>query len=181
MIHGRVAKSPPIRMLRPQEANQMLNSWHYLGEVRGVIVALGHSEGCCVFTNPRSRLLDSHFAASQVIELARMVGMPNHQWAMTSLMAQSLQYIKRMGYTTVITYADPWNSNTGMVYRAGNWQPDGTTQSDTVYLLDGKRISRRTFYDRHGTQSRTAMKAIYGDRLQFEVAPPKQRFVMHLK
>jgi hypothetical protein len=61
----------------------------------------------------------------------------------------------------------------GAVYLAAGWERSGTTGADTVYLLDGERVARRTFYDRHGTQSRTKMKEIYGDRIRFEVAPPK--------
>jgi len=106
-----------------------------------------------------------------------MVGMPNHAWAMSSLMAQSVRECRKRGYKEIITYADPWNGNTGKVYLAAGWLPSGTTSKDIVYMLDGERIARRTLYDRHGTQSRAKMKEMYGDRLRFEVAPPKPIFV----
>jgi len=167
------------RLLTAEESNKMLEQWHYLGSVIGIVFSIGHEEGCCVFTNCRSRNYEKKHAG--VIELARMVGMPDHKWAMSSLMAQAVRECRKRGYTEIITYADPWNKNTGKVYLAAGWEAVGKTGADTVYLLDGERISRRTFYDRHGTQSRDKMKAIYGDRLKFEVAPPKPIFRKLLK
>ena len=171
------SKTPMCRLLTAEDANKQLESWHYLGSVIGIIFAVGHDEGCCVFTNCRSREYEKKH--SGVIELARMVGMPNHTWAMTSLMAYAVRECKKRGYTEIITYADPWNhnekgvGNTGAVYLAAGWTRIGTTGQDTVYLLDGERVARRTFYDRHGTQARGKMKEIYGDRIKFEIAPPK--------
>ena len=162
------------KLLSSKESNDMLNKWHYLGEVRGIIFSVGHDEGCCVFTNCRSRIYEEKNLGT--IELARMVGMPNHKWAMSSLMAQAVRECRKRNYKQIITYADPWNNNTGAVYLAAGWEKIGTSQQDTVYLLDEKRIARRTLYDRHGTQSKSKMKEIYGDRLVFEVAPPKPIF-----
>jgi len=161
-------------LITAKDANTMLNAWHYLGEVRGILFAVGHAEGCCVFTNCRSRIYESKHPG--VVELARMVGMPNHKWAMTSLMAQGVRECRARGYSEIITYADPWNNNTGKVYLAAGWERIGETTADTVYLLDGERIARRTLYNRHGTQSKLKMKEIYGERLRFELAPPKPIF-----
>ena len=167
-------KTPFCRLLTAEESNKMLNDWHYLGEVQGILFSVGHEEGCCVFTNCRSRIYEKKHPG--VVELSRMVGAPNHKWAMSSLMAQAVRECRKRGYKEIITYADPWNNNTGKVYLAAGWKAMGVTGADTVYLLDGERIARRTLYDRHGTQSKTKMKEIYGDRLQFEVAPPKPVF-----
>jgi hypothetical protein len=167
-------KTPFCRLLIAEEANSMLEKWHYLGKVRGILFAIGHDEGCCVFTNCRSRMYEKKHQG--VVELSRMVGKPNHRWAMSSLMAQAAREAKKRHYTEIITYADPWNNNTGMVYLAAGWKSFGQTAADTVYMLDGKRVSRRTMYDRHGTQSREKMKEIYGSRLIFEIAPPKPIF-----
>jgi hypothetical protein len=171
-------KTPWCRLLTSNESNQMLEKWHYLGKVHGILFSIGHDEGCCVFTNCRSRIYEKKHPG--VIELSRMVGMPNHIWAMSSLMSQAVKECKKRGYKEIITYADPWNNNTGKVYLAAGWTPSGQTNSDTVYILDGNRISRRTLYDRHGTQSKIKMKEIYGDRLLFEIAPPKPIFTKHL-
>jgi hypothetical protein len=173
-----LSKTPFCRLLSAEESNKMLNAWHYLGEVRGILFSVGHEEGCCVFTNCRSRVYEKKHPG--VVELSRMVGMPGHKWAMSSLMAQATRECKKRGYTEIITYADPWNNNTGKVYLAAGWKAAGSTGQDMVYLLDGERIARRTLYDRHGTQSRKKMKEIYGDRLQFEIAPPKPIFIKAL-
>jgi hypothetical protein len=167
-------KTPFCRLLTAKEANIMLDQWHYLGAVTGILFSVGHDEGCCVFTNCRSRIYEKKHTG--VVELARMVGMPDHKWAMSSLMAQAARECKRRGYTEIITYADPWNHNTGKVYLSAGWTRIGETAQDMVYMLDGERISRRTMYDRHGTQSRAVVKKIYGDRLKFEIAPPKPIF-----
>lgn len=172
-----LSKTPFCRLLTAEESNAQLEQWHYLGAVIGIIFSVGHDEGCCAFTNCRSREYEKKHPG--VIELARMVGKPGHQWSMTSLMAQAVRECRRRKYSEIITYADPWNhntagdANTGAVYLAAGWQRVGTTGADTVYLLDGGRLARRTFYDRHGTQSRSKMKEIYGDRIRFEIAPPK--------
>ena len=171
-------KTPHCSIISAREANDMLDRWHYLGQVRGILFAVGHMEGCCAFTNCRSRIYEAKHPG--VVELARMVGMPNHQWAMSSLMAQATRECKRREFLEIITYADPWNGNTGKVYLAAGWSRIGTSQGDTVYMLDGKRIARRTLYDRHGTQSKSKMKEIYGERLQFEIAPPKPIFGLQL-
>jgi hypothetical protein len=173
-----LSKTPACRLLTVAETNRQLSAWHYLGPVRGVRISIGHDEGCCVFTNCRSRVLE--LKNPGIIELARMVGCPNHKWAMTSLMAQAAREVRRRGYTKIVTYADPWAGHTGAVYRAAGYQLLGMTCSDTVYILDGRRIARRTLYDRHGTQSKTEMTRIYGDRLRFEVAPPKHIFLRTL-
>lgn len=160
----------------------MLDDWHYLGATcRGVMIALGHDEGCCVFTNPRSRMIARWFPDLKMIELARMVGKPNHEWAMTSLMSLSLKEVKRQGWDVVITYADPVAGHNGAVYRAGNWTFCGmSTQGHGVWYLDGKRVSPRSFYDRHGTQARKPMLELYGDRLRIDEEKAKPRFLMGL-
>jgi hypothetical protein len=171
-------KTPRCRLLTAEESNKMLDQWHYLGNVLGIVFSVGHDEGCCVFTNCRSRNYEKKHPG--VIELSRMVGMPNHKWAMSSLMSQAVRECRQRGYKEIITYADPWNNNTGKVYLAAGWKQIGATGKDTVYMLDGERIARRTLYDRHGTQSRSKMKEIYGDRLQFQIAPPKPIFIKTL-
>ena len=107
-----------------------------------------------------------------------MVGKPLHLWSMTSLMSQAHKELKHLGWDVIITYADPIAKHNGTVYKAGNWIENGTSSTEKVWLLDDKRCSRRSFYDRHGTQSVRAMKAIYGDRLKILPGKPKQRFFL---
>jgi len=171
-------KSPPIRVMTSKQANDMLDEWHYLGRVRGVIYALGHKGGCCVFTNCRSRVYEQKH--SGVIELARMVGRPNHRWAMSSLMSKCIKWLKRnTNYKLVVTYADPFAKHDGKVYKSAGWVFDGMIGKDghPLFFIDGERISPRTLYDRHGTQAVGAMNKIYGDRLELKLKPLKKRFI----
>lgn len=170
-------KTPWVRLLTSNEANIMLKQWHYLGEVKGILFSVGHAEGCCVFTNCRSRLYEGKYPGA--IELARMVGKPGHKWAMSSLMSQALREVKIRGYKFCVTYADPFAGHNGMVYLAASWRDDGVVDKDghPLFFIDGKRISPRTLYDRHGTQGIQEMKKIYGERLVLYPKPLKRRFI----
>jgi len=90
-------KTPPVIELDKKVANTMLNNWHYLGEVKGILFAYGHDEGCLVFTNCRSRIYEENYKKKnlKVIELARMVGKDNHKWSMSSLTAEVIKEIKK--------------------------------------------------------------------------------------
>jgi len=178
-------KTLRVRKLSAREANRLLERWHYLGSVRGIVHAWGHEEGCCVFTNCRSRLLESRFKTKGIvpIELARMVGCPNHVWAMSSLMKACVAELKKLGqYDIIVTYADPFAGHSGAVYRAANWDFDGFTVKDghPLIFIDDKLVAPRTLYDCHGTQSISRLKEIYGSRLQTIAKPPKKRFVKYL-
>jgi hypothetical protein len=174
-------KTPPVIELDKKVANTMLNNWHYLGEVKGILFAYGHDEGCLVFTNCRSRIYEENYKKKnlKVIELARMVGKDNHKWSMSSLTAEVIKEIKKKyNYDLIVTYSDPFAGHDGMVYKASGWLFDGYSTKEDVYLIDGKRIARRTLYDRHGTQSVPKMKEIYGSRLEIkDVTEPKKRFI----
>lgn len=176
--HGRTLPSPPGRSLSRDEWSKQLNQWHYLGaSCKGVVLAWGHDEGCCIYGNPRSRNIEKWFPDLMVGELIRMVGAPGHLWSMTSLMAQAH---KHLNYDVLVTYADPTAGHNGAVYRAGNWISVGLSSNESVWVLDGKRISRRWVYDQHGTQSQSRAKEIYGDRLIISPGQPKPRFILGL-
>jgi len=175
-------KTPPIIKLDKKIANTMLNKWHYLGEVKGILFAYGHEEGCLVFTNCRSRIYEKKYSQKniKVIELARMVGKDNHKWSMSSLTAEVIKKIKKSyNYDLIVTYSDPFAGHNGMVYKASGWIFDGIIGKDghPLFFIDGKRISPRTLYDKHGTQAVGKMKEIYGNRLELKKKPLKKRFI----
>lgn len=178
----RLLHTPAVRTLSPAEANGMLERWHYLGAVRGQVLALGHDEGCCVFTNLRSRLLEKRLLPYRAIELARMVGMPNHRWAMTSLMAVVARIVRRRGYDIIVTYSDPMAGHTGKVYKAAGYRDDGLIEKDghPAIYIDEKLVAPRTLYDRHGTQSIPALQTIYGTRLTLAKKELKRRWILEL-
>lgn len=181
MTHGRVRKSPPVRLLSKPEWTKMLDEWHYLGsKCAGGAIAYGHDEGCCVFAYPRSNGVTKWFPGLKVTELARMVGKPNHDWAMSSLMAASLCEMRKRGYDVVITYADPLAGHDGAVYRASNWTPLGLSSTEPVWHLDGVRVSRKNMYNIHGHCKPTVFREMFGDRFQVSKGVPKPRFLMGL-
>ena len=143
-------------------------------------MAYGHNEGCLVFCNLRSRKLEERLlkAGEKPIELGRMVGKPEHIWAMSSLMAACMAEVWKLGYTYCVTYADPLAGHTGAVYKAANWKNNGQSSKDghPVILIDGKNTPPRTLYDKHGSQSIPFLKAIYGPRMETMSKLPKPRF-----
>lgn len=175
-------KSPPISRLDKEQTKELLSRWHYLGNVKGVVVAYGHDEGCLVFTNCRSRVYEQKFLEKgiRVIELARMVGVDGHKWSMSSLTSLALRQLnKDYSYDLVVTYSDPFAGHNGMTYRASGWKDDGVIMPDghPLIFIDEKQVSPRSLYDKHGTQSIPRMKEIYGDRITTKEKPLKHRFI----
>ena len=180
-----LCKSPPVSKIDGEIANNMLFCWHYLGRVRGIICAYGHEEGCLVFTNLRSRVMEGKLRSEEIIpiELARMVGKPDHLWSMSSLMSKAIGILKsRREYDVIVTYADPLAGHDGMVYRAANWTQAGWSVKDghPVFIIDGRSVSPRTLYSRIGTSSIQAVKEYYGDRVKIVKKDRKGRFVYPL-
>jgi len=135
-----------------------------------------------VFTNCRSRVYEQKFKKQgiKVIELARMVGKDKHKWSMSSLISKVIKKLKQdTNYDLIVTYSDPYAGHNGMTYKASGWKFDGIIGKDghPLFFIDGKRISPRTLYDKHGTQSKYEMKKIYGSRLELKKKPLKKRFV----
>ncbi len=177
-------KSPPVVRISSEFANDMLDRWHYLGKVPGIICAFGNPFGCCVFITCRSRMYQTNQrkAGKNVIELGRMVGEPGHSYAMSSLMSACINELKKLNeYDFVVTYSDPMAGHDGHTYLAAGWVFDGYSSKEDVYKIDGKRISRRALYSRHGTQSVPVMKEIYGNRLVILEGMEKKRFIKILR
>ena len=173
-------KSPRVKIISLKKANELLKH-HYLGAVRTAQLCFGHEEGCTVWGVPRSisvqkRMRDAGF---EPIELVRMVGIPGHLWATSSLLAHSMRLLfKTSNFDSAITYADREVGHTGNTYLAANWlqvedaQPDGST-----WWLDGKRVSRKRFFNEFGTTKYEIVKTKYGKRLVVTPDIPKKRFI----
>lgn len=173
-------KTPWVVPITLQEANDLLKH-HYLGPVRSASACFGHGEGCTVWGVPRSRAVHDNMRACgfDLTELVRMVGVPGHKWATSSLLSHSIRCLFQSGvFNSAITYADREVFHTGATYLAANWlqienaQPDGFT-----WWLDGLRVSRKRFYKEFGSSAVDLVKATYGDRLQLVPDIPKKRFI----
>jgi hypothetical protein len=160
-------------------ANRLLSKYHYLGPVRSATAIFGHAEGVTVWGVLRSRALHSslRLADFSPVELIRMVGVPGHRWAMSSLMAVSLRFL-RSRFDCFITYADRQAGHTGKVYLAANWKafPEDAQPDGYVWRLDGAIVSRKRFFSELGTSQISQVKKKYGYRLSLEPDVPKRRF-----
>lgn len=174
-----LTKGPAVERISVSQANALLADYHYLGPVRSAIAAFGHTEGATVWGVPRSRIWHARLYAAgfKAIELIRMVGTPQHQWATSALLSSSAKLL-RSEYDVLITYADPMQGHSGAVYRAANWkefpqraQPDGWE-----WRLDGRIVSRKRFYSEFGTSAWSVVSAAYGTRLTRTHDIPKRRF-----
>ena len=175
-------KTPTVRILGLKEANVLLAKHHYLGPVRTATLCFGHDEGCTVWGTLRSRGLDSalRIFGFRSLELIRMVGVPSHLWATSSLLSVSSKLVfKQTEFDVLVTYADKEQGHDGATYLASNWiriqdaQPDGFT-----WYLDGKRVSRKKFFNEFGSSSWEIVQAAYGDRVKRELDIPKSRFIL---
>lgn len=173
-------KSPHVCRIPLAQANELLR-FHYLGPVRTATVCFGHAEGATVWGVLRSRLWDIRLreAGFKTLELIRMVGMPKHGWATSSLLSYSVREIFKLGISDcLVTYADRMQGHSGKVYLAANWKPceeDGQPDG-YVWRLDGEIVSRKRFFGEFGTQKISVVRAHYGDRLTLERDVPKLRF-----
>ena len=174
-------KSPRVERISLAAANTLLRH-HYLGPVKSATVCFGHSEGCTVWGVPRSRAVHAKMrnAAFTLIELIRMVGVPGHKWATSSLLSHSIRCLfSSTTFDSAITYADREVFHTGAVYLAANWLPLEDAQPDGfLWRLDGLRVSRQRFYKSLGSSSLALVKERYGSRLVVIPDVPKKRFLL---
>lgn len=79
-----------------------------------------------------------------VLCLSRMAiapGVPAN--ACSFLLARSRRGIDRNAWPCLVTYADEWRGHTGVIYRADNWQYEGLTKPELIYLINGRLVSRK--------------------------------------
>lgn len=176
-----LTKAMNVSKISLNEANILLDEYHYLGGVRTATLAIGNWEGCTVWGVMRSRAWHKKLkdAGFNPLELVRMVGAEGHKWGMSSMLAQSIDFIrKNTEYDSVVTYADPMQQHDGMVYKASNWRrlPQDSQPDGYLWKLDGKIVSRKRFYAELGTSAIDVVREKYGDRLVLELDAPKPRF-----
>lgn len=131
---------------------------HYLGRWPGVVVCImGLLQedkrayiGVIVFALP-PRETAKRYTVAVAWELARLFiedGTPKN--TETWFMARAIAYVKRAHpeVELLVSYADPSVGHTGLIYRAGNWIPDGRTDQERNtprfdYAVGDKVYSRR--------------------------------------
>jgi len=172
-------KSPEVKVVSKNDANYLLDKYHYLGGIRTCSECLGHEEGCTVWGVLRSRAWDKRLKEKgfNPIELIRMVGVEGKHWATSSLLAKSVKLLKEK-YDIFVTYADPMQQHTGNTYLAANWErlPQDAQPDGYLWRLDGAICSRKRFFAELGTSAISVVKQHYGDRITIEKDVPKRRF-----
>jgi hypothetical protein len=131
---------------------------HYLGRWPGVVVKilglLAEDQiryiGVIVFALP-PRETAKRYSVTVAWELARLFiedGTPKN--TETWFMARAIAWIKRERpeVELLVSYADPSAGHTGVIYKAGNWIPDGRTDQERKtprfdYAVGDKVYSRR--------------------------------------
>src|SRR5574343_116290 len=115
-----------------------------------------------------------------VIELNRLIvdeSVPKN--GESFLISQSLKLIDKP--KIVISYADESKSHVGCIYQASNFIYTGFSDCKTSqYIVDGKRLSRRTITSKIKDPNDDHLKEIYGDRIVFLEPKPKHRYVYFL-
>lgn len=178
-------KSHDVRLLNKEETKYLLEKYHYLGFTKFYKYSIGHDGGCLLFGCLRSRKYNYNDIKKGInsVELVRMCAVDDRDWSLTSLMSKSIKLLKKIdNYDKIITYADPYYNHTGRIYKAFGFINDGYIVKDghPIFIIDGKQISPRSLYYKHGTSSKFQMKEIYGNRLVMENKEPKLRFIFYL-
>lgn len=126
--------------------NGFLEKHHYLGRVAGWKVCgvlwSDHFtwDGLVVVSRPVARMVDKDTV--EVTRLCLRRGAPKNSGS--RLLGWATRWAVKNGYRRVITYADPSQGHTGVIYRAANFRADGTTSAKAGgWGNGGKRVRRR--------------------------------------
>ena len=95
-----------------------------------------------------------------VIELTRLVRLPDVRAPLTSLISKACADLRRRKLADLlVSFADSTQGHHGGVYQAASWKyhEQRKAQNDG-FLLDGEFVPRRTAYGRFGGSSRVAMR-----------------------
>jgi hypothetical protein len=146
-----------VRPVLKAEADPLIRK-HYLGKWPGVCVCIlgmvcrDSLLGVVVYALPPRETMKRY--GGETWELARLWvddSVPRN--AETYLIGRSIRHIARHfpAVVALVSYADPSQGHTGLIYKASNWTADGRTDQDRktprfdyVCRSTGKRFSRRS-------------------------------------
>lgn len=146
----------------------------------------GGLAGACLFGwmagNPRAVLIKG-YAPKDFRELMRLVlldAAPRN--SETQFVGWCLRYLrKNTKIVACVSFADPAHGHTGTIYRAGNWHYCGLQKPDRPRIIvDGIEVHPRMAYDRFGTSSASAIRAM-GHVVELRPREPKHKFIYYLR
>lgn len=136
--------------------SEFINKRHYLYSWPGVTVACyailrdSIPVGACVFALPPAETSKRYGKIAW--ELARLWiddSMPHNSesWFISQVISQLAK--RKVRPEMLVSYADPSQKHTGIIYRASNWKLDGRTDQERKsarvdYVANGKKYSRRS-------------------------------------
>ena len=135
----------------------------------------GNKVGMCVLTvcNDPSRY-------RELMRLVLLDEVPKN--SETRFVAWCLRWLRdNTDLLAIVSFADPLQGHTGVIYKAGNWIVCGeSTAHDRRIFIDGKEIHPRMVVNRYGTSSRVKLAEL-GIVAVFREREPKFRFVYVLR
>jgi hypothetical protein len=119
----------------------------------------GEVMAAVVFTIPPTRWSEN------VIELARLVRKPDCKRPMSELLSFACMWLKRSGWSLVVSFADWTQNHHGGVYQASGWNYDGQRdrRMDGV-IVDGVFKPGRSCNSTWGTRSPTKLAGMFPNR-----------------
>jgi hypothetical protein len=104
---------------------------------------------CCYFSS-----ITAAQWKEKVVELSRLVKLPNVLIQLTQLISYGLKVLKKKGYDLVISYADSNQNHHGGIYQAASWNYHGKREQNlNGFIIDGEFVHRRSLYSKYGTSS----------------------------
>lgn len=151
------------------DAKGLIEKHHYSGIMpqSAVIIGTMHEDGglfgdhgpavaACVFGIPATSGWPE-----PVLELSRLVRLPNTKIALTGLISWTMNRCRVRGYDLAISYADPTQGHHGGIYQAASWfyahQNDSACDG---FMIDGEFVHRRSCNSRWGTSSLDKLQAL---------------------
>ena len=144
-----------VRRCSYQAAKHAVMNWHYSKAMpTGTLVKFGIWEdgnfiGAVLYGRGTNRHIGSQYELDQfeICELVR-VALTDHKTPVSQIVAQTLKELKATnpGLRLVISYADPEQGHSGVIYKAGNWLFVGAPSSMPYFVINGKKTHSRTAY-----------------------------------
>ncbi len=158
-------------------------NWHYSQSLPiGRLVKVGVWEdglfvGCVIFSHGTAKDLGTIYGLTQFecCELTR-VALKKHRSSVTRIVAISLKMLKKQspGVKLVVSFADGERGHIGSIYQAGNWVYTGNVAQKHVFILNGKEIPSRSYFEMYKIDRSIKKKIVFKHRL------PKYRYLMPL-
>jgi hypothetical protein len=103
--------------------------------------------------------------SEDVLELSRLVRLPDHDEPLTRLIAFACGWLKRHGWCLLVSFADWAQKHHGGIYQASGWRYGGMRKPRMDGLnINGKFTPARTCTNAYGTNSPDRLRAILPDK-----------------